>query len=304
MLPDYIFQAVYGVPEHELRIATTTRFFNNEDRGNRFPTYTRSQAQNNTVMLDSWLSVGAAFKDYVGVLKSKDDGDNTIINTDGVLQNNDPEAGIPIKEQDGAILGASEPVALVGFNDTDLTIFDDGNSAPMPTILSSRDGVWSSLNGSVGLDSMENIVLVGQFTTDGEFEFEMNIQIRNQLTLGVERYVARDPLTNEIQWYQLIYNDSTVSVKDEFVSLKEDQVSIYPNPTAGDVTVRIDQQIPLTSAANQFTLSALDGLHLFNGRITDHVTELDFNGIVPGTYILTLELENKYLYTGKVSILK
>ena len=33
MLTGYKFQAAYGVPGHECRIATTTTFFNNEDRG-------------------------------------------------------------------------------------------------------------------------------------------------------------------------------------------------------------------------------------------------------------------------------
>ena len=127
MLPGYIFQAAYGTPEHELKIATSTTFFNNEDRGARFPTYSRSQAQNNTVMLDSWLSAGAALKDYAGVLKEMDNGENTIQNADNVLQNEDPEAGIPLTLQDGAILATAEPVTVVGFFDTDLTILDDVN---------------------------------------------------------------------------------------------------------------------------------------------------------------------------------
>lgn len=66
-------------------------------------------------MLDSWLSVGAALKDYAGVLKTKDDGVNTIVNADGVLQNDNPEAGIPLTLQDGAVLAPSEAVTVVGF---------------------------------------------------------------------------------------------------------------------------------------------------------------------------------------------
>jgi len=43
MLPGYKFQAAFGIntpgDSHELRLATTTLFFNNEDRGATSPTY-------------------------------------------------------------------------------------------------------------------------------------------------------------------------------------------------------------------------------------------------------------------------
>lgn len=304
MLPGYIFQAAFGVPEHELKITTTTKFFNNEDRGNRFPTYTRNQAQNNSVMLDSWLSVGAALKDYAGVLKTQDDGVNTIVNADGVLLNDDPEAGIPLSLQDGAVLAPSESVTVVGFFDADLSVFDDGNAGPIPTVLSTHDGAWSALNGAMGPDSTENKVLIGQFTTDGVFEFELNIQIRNQQTLGVEKYVARDPVGSEIRWYQLIYNESTIAVKDEFVFLNNDQINVYPNPTVGLVNIDIDRQIPLTSAQNQYTLNALDGTVVASGKIAAYATQLELHDLLPGIYILSLQLENKYQYNGKVVVIR
>src|SRR5687767_4951363 len=63
MLPDYKFTNVYGEPGYELRIATTTKFFNNEDRGGVSPVYTKTQAKDNTIMLDSWFSIGAACAD-------------------------------------------------------------------------------------------------------------------------------------------------------------------------------------------------------------------------------------------------
>jgi hypothetical protein len=304
MLPGYIFQAAYGVPEHELKITTTTQFFNNEDRGNRFPTYSRSQAQNNTVMLDSWLSVGGALKDYAGVLKSQDDGVNTIVNADGVLQNDDVEAGIPLTIQDGAVLAPTEAVTVVGFFDADLSVFDDGNAGPIPTVMSTRDGAWSALNGAMGPDSTDNKVLIGQFTTDGVFEFELNIQIRNQQTLGVEKYVARDPVGDEIRWYQLIYNESTIAVKDEFVFLNNDQINVYPNPAASHVNVDIARQIPLTSIQNQYTLTALDGSTVSSGKISGYATQLDVNDLLPGIYLLSMQLENKYQYNGKVVVIR
>ena len=299
MLPGYIFQAAYGTPEHELKIATSTTFFNNEDRGARFPTYSRSQAQNNTVMLDSWLSAGAALKDYAGVLKEMDNGENTIQNADNVLQNEDPEAGIPLTLQDGAILATAEPVTVVGFFDTDLTILDDVNDPDSPASISTHDGAWSSLNGSRGPDTMENIVLIGQFTTDGVFEFELNLQIRNQQTLAVENYVARNPTGAEILFVDLIYNDSLVSsVTDAFVL--NDKVSVYPNPTADNVTIQLDDQIKLSGTHNQYMLSSLDGSVVTNHQITNQLTTLDMTHLVPGVYILSLELNDGSRFSTKI----
>jgi hypothetical protein len=101
MLPGYTFQAAYGVPNHELRIATSTTFFNNEDRGATTPTYSKVNAAKNTVMLDSWFSVGAACSGNYGILKSEDKGVVTVVNANGILHNADPSAAIVLTSQDG-----------------------------------------------------------------------------------------------------------------------------------------------------------------------------------------------------------
>lgn len=300
MLPGYIFQAAFGTPEHMMRIGTTTRFFNNEDRGARHPTYTRSQAQNNTVMLDSWLSVGASLRDYVGVLKDKDNGDNTIQNSDGVLQNAHTQAGIPLTQEDGAILGPSEPVTVVGFFDTDLTIFDDANEAAIPSALVTNDGAWSSLNGSMGPDTIENVVLIGQFTTDGVFDFELNIQIRNQATLGVETYVARNPTGAEILFDELIHIDSL----EEESSLREiananELLEVYPNPAAESLCIDIDADLIVKGEVEYF-INDLEGRTLQTGLVTGYTTSIQIGHLVPGVYMVSVKLDNTTLLTQRV----
>jgi hypothetical protein len=168
MLPDYKMKAVFGIPGHELRIATTTLFFNNEDRGAISPTYTKPQARNHTVMLDSWISVGAACAGNFGVLKSDDDGVANNTNNDGVLQNNNIDAGIPLTLQDGMITGTPETVTTLGI-DSILVIFDNTNDVANGSVFSTSNGVWSSLNGATGPIPETNRVLIGQFTTDGVF---------------------------------------------------------------------------------------------------------------------------------------
>lgn len=301
MLPDYIFQAAFGTPEHELKIATTTAFFNNEDRGARFPTYSRSNAQNNTVMLDSWLSAGAGLKDYAGVLKEMDNGVNTIVNADRVLQNEHLEAGIPLTIQDGVIESVVEPVTVVGFFDTDLAVLDDANDASSPTIISTHDGAWSSLNGSMGPDSNANIVLIGQFTTDGVFEFELNLQIRNQVTLGVETYVARNATGTEILFPKLIHIDSLGFMSaTEDVSGSDEKINVFPNPASENIFIEIDKDIALSGIHNRYMLSSLAGHQIIFGHITEHTTLVEMKYLLPGSYFLSIELENGMRYSTNI----
>ncbi|MDA0881693.1 MAG: T9SS type A sorting domain-containing protein [Bacteroidetes bacterium] len=184
MAPGYEIQAVFGNANHPMSIATSTEFFNNEDRGaitgdaiglNRF--------DDNTVALDSYVTLGAPTDATLGVLKT-DDTDGAVANGDGLLQNTDPLAGIPISVQDGMIPGTL-PSGLVTVG-LDLSMFDDVNSA---VDFTANGGAWSVLEGVTG-PTADNRVLIAQITTDGDFEFELNVQLGTP-TGGVEQWVAR-----------------------------------------------------------------------------------------------------------------
>ena len=211
MLPGYKFQAIYGVAGHELRIETNTAFFNNEDRGKKIPSYTKVGASNNTVMLDTWLSIGAGCLGNYGVLKTEDNGVSTVVNVDGILQNADPSAGIPLTVQDGLLSGTpEEEVAFVGFdpNFIPLQLFDSASN--FGSIYSTFDASIASLSGSVG-PTVSNRVLIAQLTTDGLLSFELNIQIGTPGG-GVQNYVAKNPVGNEIQLASLLFNPVTLSL--------------------------------------------------------------------------------------------
>ena len=203
MLPGYKFQAAYGVPGHELYLATTTLFFNNEDKGAVIPNVIPDRnLKDNTVMLDSWLSVGGASESNLGILKSEDTGIETTINADHLLQNADPKAGIPVKTRDGFIAGKVEQVTSFGI-DSAIHVF---NNRTIGNLFSTRNGSWACMNGSVG-PTTENRVLIAQLTTDGILSFELNIQIGTP-DHQVENYVAKNPTGNEIQLAGLIYSSS------------------------------------------------------------------------------------------------
>lgn len=237
MLPGYKLQAIYGVPGHEMRIETTTLFFNNEDRGATTPTYTKAQAKNNTVMLDSWLSVGAACAGNFGVLKTEDDGIGTNVNTNGVLQNNDVNAGIPLTDQDGLLLGTPQIVTEVGFVSTAISVFNNQNDGSNGPLFSTSDGAWSALNGAIGA-TPSNTVLIAQITTNGILSFELNIQIRSEGGL-VERYVARNPVVEEILFPGLIFASDSPT-KNLFVEADQALFSLFPNPANETLFVKLN----------------------------------------------------------------
>lgn len=205
MLPGYRFQAVYGIPGHELKLATSTLFFNNEDKGGVLANVIPDRnLKDNTVMLDSWLSAGGASESNLGVLKTKDDGVGTIINEKSFLQNDNIESGTPIKMQDGLIKG--EPPRVTGFGiDSIIKVFDNKT---IGSLFGTSNGSWATLGGSIGPDSLDNKVLIAQITTDGVFSFELNIQIG---TPGgsVENYVAKNAVANEIVFPGLIYQSDS-----------------------------------------------------------------------------------------------
>ena len=202
MLPGYKFQAAFGVPLHTLKFETTTGFFNNEDRGATSPTYTKTQARSNSVMLDSWFSVGAACSGNYGILKSEDNvtlGGATVVNSNAMLLNNDTSAGIPLTTQDGIYLPtgvpAPESVTFVGFTAADLDNFDATSYAGSSFI--TNNASWAALNGASGPVASTNKVLIAQITTDGVLSYELNIQIGTP-TGGAETYVASNAASGEI----------------------------------------------------------------------------------------------------------
>ena len=205
MAAGYTFQAAYGInnPLHELRFGTTTSFFNNTDRGATTPNgISKANLTGNSVMLDSWLSGGAACGTYMGVLKTEDDGVNTVVNANGILHNNDVHAGIPLTTQDGMILSTVPSTKTIGI-DGIIGVFGDGTANG--NLFSTTNGSWYSdqsnpghLNaGSFGPTS-NNRVLIAQITTDGVLDYKLNIQIGTP-TGTTENYVAENAGSGELQ---------------------------------------------------------------------------------------------------------
>ncbi|MBL7943829.1 MAG: hypothetical protein JNM00_13735 [Flavobacteriales bacterium] len=241
MLPGYELQAVYGNGNHELRIETSTLFFNNVDRGEQIGRLIPdNRIDENTVAVDSWVAMGGATTLRTGVLKT-DDANGSLVggaNNDGgsagiaagLLSNNDPLAGIPLTVADGLSPVVGPTVTVVGL---DLSVFDNVNAGP---VFTSNGGAWSVLEGIQGITA-DNYVLIAQITTDGEFSFQLNVQLGTP-TGDVEQYVASNPIGAEQYFAGLTYPiPSTPGCMDDTAcnynpdATEDDGSCVYPGCT-------------------------------------------------------------------------
>ncbi|MEO8067367.1 MAG: T9SS type A sorting domain-containing protein [Flavobacteriales bacterium] len=180
MKPGYSLESVYGDATHALDLTTTTQFWNNTDRGEvTGDLIDAGRLDENTVALDSWLSMGAASDAHWGVLKTEDNDGSAVggANNDGgsngvpggLLVNADINAGIPLTTADGLIPGTVPAVTAVG---VDLSMFSDVPGASFNV----TNGAWAVLGGTMGATA-ENRVLIAQLTTNGQLSFNLNMRI-------------------------------------------------------------------------------------------------------------------------------
>ena len=193
--PGYTFQAAYGTPNHELYIKSTNLFYNHVEYGaeypNRIPLRTYSR---NTSRLDSWLSVGGAGENQIGVLKSEDDSLNVSKTSGAYLKNNSKKMGVSLEVVDG--MKEQYNLAFPTFYQMDSTIKGLGTITNTNTI-STKNGAWASMGkGSQGADSLSNKILIAQLTTDGKLSYQLNLLIGTPDGKS-EKYVAHNPIEGE-----------------------------------------------------------------------------------------------------------
>ena len=276
MLPGYSFQMAYGNANHNLVFHTTTGFFNNEDYGATTPNgITVAHSQKNTVMLDSWISAGGAASGKFGVLKTTDT-DGSIGNTDGLLQNTDSHAGIPVKTEDGMMPGTLSSITTLGLDNV-IEVFDATSNAGNDFTVT--NGAWSVLGGVQGLDTT-NRVLIAQITTDGIFNYALNIQIGTP-TGGTQNYVSSTPV---------MYNGQMeITIPSLSGTLNATPVVSITNPTNN--THAITGDVVAINATASYVSGTVTKVEFFvdgNSIGVDSVAPYSVNYTgVTGTHILT-----------------
>ena len=214
LAPGSILKKIYGDPNHPFEITSTEVFFNNILDGKSFgKDLTKVSLSENTVALDSWLTLGQVpkkqgTKTYYGILKNQDDDGSFIggINNDGgssliatgLLINNDPSCGIPLIVSDGIDTMTVTPnswsdAGVVDFTSgNDSTIF--GSLVPKKEFIST--GFSLSNSGVTGVNLDSNQIIIAQLTTKGDLSFKINLELE-ELVNGeptLVKYVAKDTL--------------------------------------------------------------------------------------------------------------
>jgi hypothetical protein len=196
----YKFNSLFGNAAHNLTVNTTTGFYNDPSYGTSLNPGTISgvNIRKNTAMIDSWFTTGGAAGSKAGVLKSEDT-DGTVGHANGLLANNPGGCfGLPIMGgtgQDGFLPSSGTTYIVpngLGLG-TALDVLDQINGGSIVL----TNGSIAALGGVQGPTS-SNMVLIGQFTTNGQFSFALNLQIQNIATGVAENYVSSNPTGAEL----------------------------------------------------------------------------------------------------------
>jgi hypothetical protein len=204
--PGYRFQAAYGSPDHALEISSERPFFNHNHSGNSQPNVIpeRDLAKNIT-LIDSWLSVGAATENHLGIPRKEDmviqdsylrfqQGflANTVTPTESDLS----PLTMPLSQCDG--LQRSEFIPVPTFYMLDSAIWAL-HSVTRSNRIYIDNGAWACMGkGSVGADSTSgNHVLIAQLTTAGALHYKLNLMIGTPEGKSI-RYVHSNPVDGEI----------------------------------------------------------------------------------------------------------
>ena len=287
LLPGYKVVNLFGNVPHPLLIETSTAFYNDPNYG--FALYQGISVNNtkkNTQLIDSYLTVGGIANGQMGVLKTEDT-DGSIGNLQGILANTDPQMGLPItgtNSADGLMPGTpSSPSALGVANE--LSVFDQTAGS----IFTTTSGAISALGGVEGVTS-SNHVLLGQFTTNGDFSLKLNLQILTPVAGESEIYVADTPTGTELTDTTLTYNSNPnggVGIEETLASAKLSMdYTVYPNPTSETFAIR--QTGNMTQSNYDYAVTDLSGKTILAGHSNAKTTQVDATNLQTGIYLVTM----------------
>ena len=204
--PGYRFQAAYGSPDHPLEIASDRVFFNHNHSGNTHPNIIPERdLARDIVLLDSWVSAGAAAENHMGVPRKFDllVKDSYLKFKTGFLENtvrlSDTDISpltVGLSDCDGLTRTETLPVTTIYNMDS---LGWAMGSVSRAKRLYVENGAWACMGkGSFGADSLiGNHVLIAQITTAGKLDYKLNIMIGGPDGKSIQ-YVHSNPQDKEI----------------------------------------------------------------------------------------------------------
>lgn len=285
LLPGYKVIQMFGLVDHPMKINTTTAFFNDPNYGvSVYQGTSLNNTKKNTSLIDSYLTIGGVCAGQMGVLKSEDT-DGSIGNNQGILTNFTPVMGLPImgaNAQDGLMPGSPIVPNTLGFT-TELDPIDQvvGGSIQI------NDGAIAALGGVEGITA-SNHVLLGQFTTDGDFSFELNLQLATPIAGQSETYVASFPGTNQLTDSTLIYNSNPSAGLDEnTITEAMNNLVVSPNPAVDQL--QMNWLTHESYETYQLEVLDLDGKVLLAIPHMSNSQKLDIKDLQAGVYLVKVK---------------
>lgn len=282
LLPGYKVIQMFGLPTNPLKFNTSTAFFNDPNYGvSVYQGTSLNNTKKNTTLIDSYLTIGGVCAGQMGVLKSEDT-DGTIGNNQGILTNVTPEMGLPImgaNAQDGLMPGMPIVPNVLGItNEFDPIDQVVGGSIQI------TDGAIAALGGVEGITA-SNHVLLGQFTTDGDFSFELNIQLATPIAGQSETYVASAPGIGQLTDSTLIYNSNpSAGLEENLIADAMNNLVVSPNPAVDLLQMNwLTQELHETY---QLELIDLEGKVLLAIPHMTNSQKVDIKDLQAGVYLV------------------
>jgi len=184
--PGYRLQAIYGIDNQPLEIVTDGLFYNNVPFGSKagIDIHVNDLSKCN-VAFDTWMTLGFASENHLGVLKSED--------TDGSIL---PYEGL--SSSDGLMM--ADTILKIKYYVKDYTF----NNRPGESAYLMKDGIFAVYAGVSGLN-LDNKVLIAQITTNGTWSAKFNLQVGTPDKKTI-RFVAENPKEGEILFNGLNIN--------------------------------------------------------------------------------------------------
>ena len=285
LTPGYKVIQLFGNAEHPLKINTTTKFFNDPNYGvSVFQGTSLNNTKKKTTLIDSYLTIGGVCDGMMGVLKSEDT-DGTIGNNQGLLANFTPEMGLPIMGAngvDGLMPGLPIVPNVLGISSE----FNCLDQVPGGEILV-NNGTVAALGGVEGVTA-SNYVLLGQFTTDGIFSFELNLQLATPVAGGSELYVASFPGTGQFTDSTLIYNSNPSAGLEEILASEAmNNLVVSPNPAVDQLQMNWLTQESYESY--QLEVIDLEGKVLLAIPHMTNNAKIDIKDLQAGVYLIKVK---------------
>jgi hypothetical protein len=285
LLPGYKVIQIFGNTEHPLKFNTSTAFFNDPNYGvSVFQGTSLNNTKKHTTLIDSYLTIGGVCTGQMGVLKIEDT-DGSIGNNQGILTNFTPEMGLPImgtNAQDGLLPGNPIVPNILGLtNELDPIDQVVGGSIQI------SNGTIAALGGVEGVTS-SNHVLLGQFTTDGDFSFELNIQLATPVAGGSEIYVASAPAAGEFTDSTLIYNSNpSAGLEENLIAEAMNNLVVSPNPAVDELQMN---WLTYESTQNyQMEVLDLEGKIVMAVPNMTNSEKIDIKDLQAGVYIVKVK---------------